>query len=300
MNTNSLSNKTYLTNKANQKMLINEIDELIEAIDKEEVIITKELFLKKSEYQMKLYAELDKIYTDINQSIIENQTMYEATQCSLLDQMKLSEQRESYFEPKIINRLQNSIDTFKEKEKHINNFFQTKLIYKKIVEDNINIRELIPPYDTVRFAKKINPNDSNEKIITLLNTDWIFSFKLNQYSYYDISIKKLNPVQKVIKRANIICTFMMKRGGHKCSGIVDEVISSGALPEITVRAFVRKEDIQPGTFIFKIGIRFKTYIDQINYYNIDLQKCSQNQKSSSVDSKINNYNNISTLNVKLK
>ena len=133
MNTNSLAENKNLTSKGNKKKLINEIDDLIEAIDKEEAIITKEVDIKKSEYQIKLYTELEKIYTDLNQSIIENQTMYQATQSSLLDQMKLSEQRENYFQPKIIERLQNSIDTFKEKEKHINNFLQTKLIYKKII-----------------------------------------------------------------------------------------------------------------------------------------------------------------------
>ena len=298
MNTNSLAENKNLTSKGNKKKLINEIDDLIEAIDKEEAIITKEVDIKKSEYQIKLYTELEKIYTDLNQSIIENQTMYQATQSSLLDQMKLSEQRENYFQPKIIERLQNSIDTFKEKEKHINNFLQTKLIYKKIIDHYINLREIIPPYETVCFAKKINPYDSNEKTFSLFNINWIFSFKHNHSSYYGISIKNLNPFPNVAQSTNVICNFTIKRGEYKCNAIINEKIPSGSSTEIAAHAFVKEEEIHPSTYIFKIGIRYKSYIDQINYNNIDLLKCSQ--KSSSVDSNINNYKDISTLNIKSK
>ena len=63
-------------------------------------------------------------------------------------------------------------------------------------------------------------------------------------------------------------------------------------------SFVKEEEIHPSTYIFKIGIRYKSYIDQINYNNIDLLNCSK--KSSSVDSNINNYKDISTLNIKSK
>lgn len=261
-------------NKPNNKILLNEIDELIEQIDEDGAILMNDFYSKKTGYQMKLFSELDHIYNDISQSLIENETMYQAMQNSLLDLKKVTITKENYLQPNITKKLKDSIELFKERQNAINNLLNTKLIYKKYLERYINLKDIIPSYDTVRFAKMINPNDSNEKQITLFNLQWIFSFKVNKFDHYDISIKNLHPIQNLNENISLICHFTIKRGKLKYKDTVNTITSNGVLSEISINNFIDKEEIKQETYLFKIQIRFKTFIDEMFYNNINIHQCS--------------------------